>query len=103
MDFYDCYHNNEIILMEGAIGERLKREYSIYPDRNVALAGHIYQEASRHALKEIFGQYIKIAEIYKYPMMLTTPSRKANKYHRKNWITVATLKLQTVSALRRIW
>lgn len=79
MDFYDCYHNNEIILMEGAIGERLKREYSIYPDRNVALAGHIYQEASRQALKEIFRQYIKIAEIYKYPIMLATPSRKANK------------------------
>jgi len=79
MNFYDCFYNNEIILMEGAIGERLKREYSLYPDDNVALAGHVYQDISIRALKEIFSQYIKIAEKYKYPIMLTTPTRKVNK------------------------
>ncbi|MGB4658385.1 MAG: homocysteine S-methyltransferase family protein, partial [Mobilitalea sp.] len=79
MKFLDCYNENEIILMEGAIGERLKREYSIYPDNEVALASHIYHMDSKQALREIFSQYIQIAEMYQYPIMVTTPTRRANK------------------------
>ena len=36
MNVCDCYNENDYIIMEGGIGERLKREYSIYPDKNVA-------------------------------------------------------------------
>ncbi|MHB8129653.1 MAG: homocysteine S-methyltransferase family protein [Mobilitalea sp.] len=81
MNFVDCYQTNNVMLMEGAIGERLKREYSIDPDINVALAGHIYQVEEKRALTEIFSQYIKIAEEYKLPIMLTTPTRRANKHN----------------------
>jgi len=81
MNFVDCYQTNDVILMEGAIGVRLKREYSMDPDDDVALAGHIYQVEENRALKEIFNQYIKIAEEYKFPIMLMTPTRRANKYN----------------------
>ncbi len=79
MNFLECYQNNKVILMEGAVGERLKMEYSIYPDKYTALAGHIYNENSRLALKNIYSQYIGIGVKYGYPVMLTTPTRRANR------------------------
>ncbi len=80
MNFIECYQNNKVILMEGAVGERLNREFSIYPDKHVALAGHIYNENSRLALKRIYSQYINIGVKYGHPLMLTTPTRRANQY-----------------------
>lgn len=79
VDFESCYNNSSFILMEGALGERLKREYDILPDEIVALAGHIYNEKSKQALKELFHQYIEIAQYYHLPVMITTPTRRANK------------------------
>lgn len=79
MDFESCYNSSPIILMEGALGERLKREYDIPYDEIVALAGHIYNEKPKQALKELFSQYIKIATQYNFPIMITTPTRRANK------------------------
>ena len=79
MDFQSCYNNSSFILMEGALGERLKREYDIPFDQVIALAGHIYNERSKQALKELFLQYIKISQYYKLPIMLTTPTRRANR------------------------
>lgn len=80
MNFRECYEKNGILLMEGAVGERLKREYSIYPDNWVALAGHIYQEKARKAMKTIYGQYMDIGLRYGCPLLLTTPTRRANRY-----------------------
>ncbi|SNT07561.1 homocysteine S-methyltransferase [Anaerovirgula multivorans] len=79
MDFQSCYNNYSFILMEGALGERLKREYDIPFDEIIALAGHIYNEKSKQALKELFQQYINISQHYHLPIMLTTPTRRANK------------------------
>lgn len=79
MDFESCYNNSPIVFMEGALGERLKREYNIPFDETVALAGHIYNEKAKDALKELFNQYIKISKQYDFPIMITTPTRRANK------------------------
>lgn len=79
MNFESCYTNSPFIMMEGALGERLKREYNIAVDEVIALAGHIYNENSKQAVKELFHQYLKIAQHYHLPIMLTTPTRRANK------------------------
>lgn len=79
MGFERCYTTSPIILMEGALGERLKREYDIPYDEIVGLAGHIYNEKAKTALEELFSQYIKISIQYNFPMMITTPTRRANK------------------------
>jgi S-methylmethionine-dependent homocysteine/selenocysteine methylase len=79
MNFIDCYNSNEAILIEGALGVRLRNEYSIMPDKDVSNASLIYQDDARKAIKEIFSQYIQIAEAYQFPIMLTTPTRRANK------------------------
>ncbi|HEX9062468.1 MAG TPA: homocysteine S-methyltransferase family protein [Clostridia bacterium] len=79
MDFETCFDTSSAILMEGALGERLRREYNIRFDDNLALAGLIYNTDAKKAMKEIFTQYISIAERYNLPFIMTTPTRRANR------------------------
>jgi len=79
MDFETCFNTSSAILMEGAIGERLKRQYKIKFDDRVAMAGLVYNDYSRQAMESIFQGYMQIAEKYKLPFMATTPTRRANK------------------------
>jgi S-methylmethionine-dependent homocysteine/selenocysteine methylase len=79
MNFETCFSESPVILMEGAIGERLKREYSIKFDERVAMAGLIYDTYSRQALLNIFNEYVIIAEKYHLPLITTTPTRRANR------------------------
>ena len=74
-----CYNSSPVILMEGALGERLKREYGIAFDADVAMAGLVYEEKSRAALRELWGEYISIARRHHFPFMATTPTRRANR------------------------
>jgi len=79
MNFETCYHTSPTILMEGAIGERLKREYNIKIDGPVALADLVYNETAKRAISNIYKEYIEIAEQYNLPFMATTTTRRANK------------------------
>ncbi|OPJ60142.1 homocysteine S-methyltransferase family protein [Clostridium chromiireducens] len=79
MNFETCFNKSSFMLMEGALGERLKREFNIMFDDNVAMAGLIYNADSRQALHSIFQEYLKIAGKYKLPFIATTPTRRANK------------------------
>lgn len=79
MNFESCFNLSSAILMEGALGERLKREYNIIFDDKVAMAGLVYDTASRQAMYNIFQEYVKIAEKYKLPFIATTPTRRGNK------------------------
>ena len=53
MDFQTCYNTFPAILMEGALGERLKREYSIIFDDKVAMASLIYNDGAKQAMLNI--------------------------------------------------
>jgi hypothetical protein len=79
VDFKTCFNTSSAILMEGALGERLKREYNIRFDDWVALAGLIHNTESRQAMLKILGEYVTIAEKYHLPMITTTPTRRANR------------------------
>lgn len=74
-----CFNTKPAILMEGALGERLKREFNIKFDDKVAMANLIYDDKSRRAMETIFQEYVKIAEKYSLPFIATTPTRRANK------------------------
>ena len=65
--------------MEGALGERLKREYGLSFDEHVAMAKLIYQPEGAAALTELWSGYIDIARRYDLPFMATTPTRRANR------------------------
>lgn len=79
MDFKQFLRENKAVLMEGALGERLKREYGIVFDEQVAMAGLIYEETGAIALTELWNQYMDIACRQKLPFIATTPTRRANQ------------------------
>ena len=47
MNFSECMERNSKVLMEGALGERLKREYGLYFDEHVAMASLVYSIEGR--------------------------------------------------------
>ncbi len=65
--------------MEGAVGQRLKREYNLPYDDIVDLADIIYRKGGKEALSTIWKQYIDVARKYHLPFMVTTPIRRANR------------------------
>ena len=79
MNFRDCINQNQFILMEGALGERLKREYGIVFDELIAIAGLIYEEKGAFALNALWNEYLEIARKYGLPFIATTPTRRANR------------------------
>ncbi|HWT77075.1 MAG TPA: homocysteine S-methyltransferase family protein [Mobilitalea sp.] len=89
-------------LMEGALGERLKREYHLAFDENVTMAKLVYSSEGRKALIELWGQYIAIAKSYGLPFLATTPTRRANKERVKLAGTNKSIINDNVSFLRDI-
>jgi S-methylmethionine-dependent homocysteine/selenocysteine methylase len=79
ISFEECFRQQKFMLMEGALGERLKREYGILPDETLGLAGHVYNEKAKNALCDLYCQYLSIARKHTLPVMITTPTRRANR------------------------
>ena len=79
MGFRNCIENEHRIFMEGALGERLKREYHLCADHQVAWAKLVYQADGRSALRNLWQEYVDIARRYQLPFLATTPTRRANK------------------------
>lgn len=70
---------DNIFLMEGALGERLKREYGLLPDEQLALGAHVYESGARQALTEMWQGYLAVAESHGFPFLATTPTRRLNR------------------------
>lgn len=54
MNFKDCIDSYPFILMEGALGERLKREFDLDISGTVAMADLVYQQKGRLALETLW-------------------------------------------------
>ena len=65
--------------MEGALGERLKREHRLRFDEHVAMAGLVYEARGRAALIGLWSEYADIAQRHGLPLLATTPTRRANR------------------------
>lgn len=79
MDFAECFRRAPALLLEGALGQRLKREYGLDIDGPVGLAALVQQEAGRAALTALWTEYLEIAQTYGLPFLATTPTRRANR------------------------
>lgn len=79
MDFSAAFARGDRFLMEGALGERLKREYNLTPYPHVALAGFLTTPAGRKALGALWLEYAQIAHRHGFPFLATTPTRRANR------------------------
>ena len=71
------------IITEGSIIERLKREFHYPLDNALANALMIYDEKGKELLESIYREYIDIAESSDLPIMLLTPTWRANKERTK--------------------
>jgi len=71
--------DNDIILMEAAIVERLRRSESIDLHPSLVHAPLIYDSNGREALKEIYNSYIRIARNNNIPIIICTPTWRANQ------------------------
>lgn len=78
MNFRKCIKQNEKILMEGALGERLNREYRLTFDEYIAMATLLYDKQGAQALTNLWNEYIDIARRYQLPFLAMTPTRRAN-------------------------
>lgn len=78
MDFLTAINDSAAIVTEGAIIERLKREYGVELDPYIANAGLIYNFEHRKLLASIYKQYINITVESGLPMLLFTPTWRTN-------------------------
>ncbi len=76
MSFEHLLKNYPVILTEGAIVERLKRECHVQLDENINHAGLVYD--AQKSLRTLYTQYIDIAQTYHLPILLMTPTRRVN-------------------------
>ena len=78
LSFIESFRTSPFILTEGAIVERLRHEFHISPDKHIAHAALIYDDSHREILASIYRQYLQIATEFRLPLMLMTPTRRAN-------------------------
>lgn len=102
MNFIECIKTRNSILMEGALGERLKREYNLILDEDVTMAGLIYLENGRRALRELWSEYAQIAKKYHLPFLATTPTRRTNQERVERSRFDSTLIQENVNFLRDV-
>lgn len=79
MNIEQCFLNNPALLMEGAIQERLKREYALAFDPVLRYAHLVHSTTGRRALAEIWCQYSGIARRYRLPFLAATPTRRLTR------------------------
>jgi homocysteine S-methyltransferase len=75
-------HN--LILMEAAIVERLRRSGLVKLHPSLVNAGLVYDDRGRLELEKLYQGYISIALAARVPILLTTPTWRANRERVKN-------------------
>ncbi len=78
-DLNRIFADSPLLLMEGALGERLKREYALTIDGTLAMAPLYRVRRSADALDTLWREYAAVAGAYRLPILLTTPTRRLNR------------------------
>ena len=102
MGFIKCMENSGAVLMEGALGERLKREYGFVIDGPAAMAGLVRSAAGREAIQALWREYLAVAAGYGLPFLAMTPTRRANRERIKAAGLDESVIKENVEALREI-
>jgi len=79
MDFLKILKDYPVVVAEGAIIERLRREFNFELDPYIAHAGYVYDSAKKRTLKSIYKQYIDITRENGSPIILCTPTWRASE------------------------
>lgn len=75
----DLLDNHRFILAEAAVVERLRRNERIELDRSLVHTPLIYSSEGRAELRGVYEEYLGIAEINERPILLCTPTWRANR------------------------
>lgn len=103
MDFAACIRERNAILMEGALGERLKRDFGLAFDSHVAMARLLYAPQGAAALRALWTEYQAIAQAHGLPFLATTPTRRANRERCRRAGCDGRVILDNVRFLRELW
>ncbi|MGF7050792.1 S-methylmethionine-dependent homocysteine/selenocysteine methylase [Paenibacillus sp. DS2015] len=68
-----------LIMTEGAVVERLRREFKVELDPYLVHSGFIYNSSNREILRGIYKGYIDIVYKRELPILIFTPTRRANE------------------------
>ena len=71
--------NHQFILAEAAIIERLRRSAKVELDESLVQTPLIYSDEGRAELKSLYREYLGIAEANNRPILLCTPTWRANR------------------------
>lgn len=102
MNFAKWFSVQPALLMEGALGERLKREFGLHIDGSVGMADLVRNCAGRDALMMLWQNYRAIAREYALPFLATTPTRRANVERMTDAGYDQTLLMENVAFLRAV-
>jgi homocysteine S-methyltransferase len=78
LSFPDLLATAPVILGEGAVIERLRRNPAIVLDPHVVNSALIYQPDSCKVLADICREYLDIGQQFDLPLLLSTPTWRAN-------------------------
>ncbi|SHK17367.1 homocysteine S-methyltransferase family protein [Desulforamulus aeronauticus] len=78
MDFATSFKTAPVIFTEGAVVERLRREFGVKLNDFLVHSGLLYDPEGRAVLRKIYKQYLDIGQSSQAPMILFTPTRRAN-------------------------
>jgi S-methylmethionine-dependent homocysteine/selenocysteine methylase len=77
--FLKFFEQFPIILGEGAVIERLRRNTDLELDPFIVNSAFIYDKEKRSALETIYRQYLDIGFNYDLPLLLSTPTWRAGR------------------------
>lgn len=78
MDFRQTVTTCPVILTEGALIERLRRNPAVKLNPHIAHAGLVYDALGRAALRTIYRQYMDIGRSADLPLLTCAPTWRAN-------------------------
>lgn len=77
--FANIFASSPVILGEGAVIERLRRDDRLQLDPQLVNAAFIYADSTRSAQEKICRQYLDIGREYDLPLLLSTPTWRASR------------------------
>ena len=79
LPFPEFFEKSQCILGEGAVIERLRRNSEFELDPDIVNSAFIYDKDRRTAISGIYRQYLDIGLKYNLPLLLSTPTWRANR------------------------
>ena len=78
MDFLEAIASEPVILAEGSVAERLRRDESLTLDPHLGAAALVLDEAGAGILAGIYREYLDIAADHSLPMIVLAPTWRAD-------------------------